>query len=289
MCLYYVHNVARFCGNDNLNSSSFGKFGYIYISVRKLYISSLLNPPSLRYKGGAPPTYTNIMDAMVLGGTRFLGLHLVRLLHSQGHSITVLNRRQTRATLPPEVGPIRADRSEPAQMAAALKGRRFDAVFDISGYRPSEVQPVADALGGAVGHYVFCSSVAVYATSEVAPILEDSPLIRGPAGDYSRDKILCEELLLEMYNRRGFPTTVIRPPYVYGPDDPGMRRLFSIFARLKQGRRVIAPANGLTLTHTVHVDDLASAFAAVPGRTHAQGQVYNAAASEAITFNASSA
>ena len=198
----------------------------------------------------------------------------------------MLNRGQTRATLPPEVGRIRADRSEPAQMAAALKGRRFDAVFDISGYRPSEVQPVADALGGAVGHYVFCSSVAVYAVSEVAPILEDSPLNLGTAGDYGRDKVLCEDLLLEMYSRRGLPITVIRPPYIYGPDDPGMRRLFSIFARIKQGRRVIAPANGLTLTHTVHVDDVASAFAAVPGLTEAQGQVYNAAAQEAITFNA---
>ena len=226
------------------------------------------------------------MDALVLGGTRFVGLHLLRLLHSEGHTVTVLNRGQTQASLPPEVGRIRADRSEPAQVAAALRGRRFDAVFDISGYRPSEVQAVANTLEGRVGHYVFCSSVAVYATSEVAPISEDAMLNRGPPGDYGRDKILCEDLLLEMYGRHGFPATIIRPPYVYGPDDHIAQRLFSIFARLTQGIRVIVPGNGLTLTHTVHVDDLASAFAAAPGQGQARGQVYNAAGPEAITFNA---
>ena len=105
-------------------------------------------------------------------------------------------------------------------------------------------------------------------------------------GFYEGIKILCEDLLLEMHGRHGFPATIVRPPYVYGPDDRIVRRLFSIFARLTQGRRVIVPGNGLTLTHTVHVDDLASAFAAAPGRGRARGQVYNAAGPEAMTFNA---
>ena len=86
------------------------------------------------------------MNALVLGGTRFVGFHLVELLHSQGQSVTVLNRGQSQGRLPPGVGRILVDRSDPAQVVAGLKGRQFDAAFDISGYKPSELQPVVDTL-----------------------------------------------------------------------------------------------------------------------------------------------
>ena len=232
------------------------------------------------------------MDALVLGGTRFIGLQLVRLLHSQGRSVTVLNRGQTQAQLPAGVGSIVADRSKPAQVTAALRGRQFDAAFDISGYKPSELQPVIAALDGNVGNYVFCSTAGVYAPTNLAPIREEFPLNRGSdAGEYPRDKILCEDILMKMFSQSGFPATVIRPPYVYGPNDPGRRlgdqdyRLFGIFARLTRGRKLIVPGDGLAMTHSVHVDDLATAFAAVPGRSEAVGKVYNATGPEAITFN----
>ena len=220
------------------------------------------------------------MNALVLGGTRFVGLHLVQLLHSQGQSVTVLNRGQTQGRLPPGVDRILADRADPVQVVAGLKGRQFDAAFDISCYKPSELRPVVDTLEGSVGSYVFCSTVGYYAPGDVAPIREDSPLNPGPRPD----KILCEDLLQEMFSQRGFPATIIRPPYIYGPHDHSARRLFSIFAHLARGREVIVPGGGLTLTHTVHVDDVASAFAAVPGKVQALGQVYNAAGPEAITF-----
>ena len=226
------------------------------------------------------------MKCLVLGGTRFVGLRLVQLLHSQGHTVTVLNRGQTQAMLPEGVIRIRADRSDPDQVSAVLNGQRFDAVFDISGYKPSELQPVIDALDSNVGSYVFCSSVAVYPTSDIAPVLEDHPLNRSPeAGEYSRDKVRCEDMLLEALKRQGFPVTIIRPPYVYGPYDHIQRRLFSIFARLTQGRVAIVPGDGLALTHSVHVDDLATAFASVPDRAQAPGQAYNVTGPEAITAN----
>lgn len=226
------------------------------------------------------------MEVLVLGGTRFLGLHLVSLLHRQGHSISVLNRGQSQAQLPEDVGRIHADRSVPNQVLKALKGQQYDVVFDISGYKPSELQPITEALDGTVGHYVFCSTVAVYAPGDIAPIREDHPLNRRPdAGEYSRDKILCEDLLFESFGRRGLRATAIRPPYIYGPHDRIRQRLFSVFARLKLGRKIIAPGEGKTMNHSAHVDDVASALAAVAGRAEAWGQVYNAAGPDAITFN----
>ena len=160
------------------------------------------------------------MKVLVLGGSRQIGLDLVRLLHSQGHTVTVLNRGQTQVSLPIDVSKIVADRSFADQVTTGLDGSAYDTVFDISGYKPSEVEPILNVLDGNVGHYVFCSSVAVYSPEiKTMPILEDSPLNRYPnADDYSRDKILCEDLLVERFNRSGFPVTIVRPPYVYGPN-----------------------------------------------------------------------
>lgn len=168
----------------------------------------------------------------------------------------------------------------------ALKGQQYDVVFDISGYKPSELSAVIEGLDGNVGHYVFCSTVAVYAPGDIAPIREDHPLYRRPeASEYSRDKILCEDLLFETFGRRGIATTAIRPPYIYGPHDKIRQRLFSVFARLNLGRKIIAPGEGKAMTHSVHVDDVASALAAVAGRSETWGQAYNVAGPEAITFN----
>ena len=225
------------------------------------------------------------MNILVLGGTQFIGLRVVELLHDGGHRVTVLNRGKTLAELPEGVARLRADRADQAQVRAALRGKQFDAAFHFSGYTPSDVRPVIEELEGNVGHYLFCSSVAVYAPGDVAPIDEDHPLHRAPkAGEYSRDKILCEDLLNAAFQQRDFPVTIVRPPYVYGPKDP-QAHVFSTFARLAHGRRVLVPGDGQGFVHMVHVDDLASAFASIPGNRNALGRAYNATGPQAMTVD----
>jgi nucleoside-diphosphate-sugar epimerase len=81
----------------------------------------------------------------------------------------------------------------------------------------------------------------------------------------------------------GFPVTIIRPSFVYGPHNPLTMREFSFFLRLQQGRKIIVPGNGSVLFQSGHVDDLARAFAAVPGKREAIGQAYNVTAGKAVT------
>ena len=227
------------------------------------------------------------MKALVLGGTGFIGLHLVRLLHSQGHEVSVLNRGRSKADLPEGVTRLTADRNDPSQVKAALKDAPYDAAFDISGYTPAQLLPVMQSLEGRVGHFVFCSSGAVYDPTETSPIKEDYPLFRGPEADqYARDKITCEDMLMEAFNKRGFPATVIRPPYVYGPDDALPQRDYTYFAQLTQRRPIIIPGDGHSMIPFVHTDDLAAAFVAAVGRSNALGQAYNATGPEGITANA---
>ena len=225
------------------------------------------------------------MKMLVLGGSRFIGLHLVRLLHSRGHDVTVLNRGRTAADLPDGVARISADRDDADAQAAALSGASYDVAFDISAYTTRQLGPAIGALSGNVGRFVFCSTTSVYAPSDTIPIREDFPLDRAPdASQYAKDKIECEDLLAEAY-ARGFPMTILRPPYVYGPDNYIAAREFSYFARLTQGRRIVIPGDGLTPIHPVHVDDLADAFAAAPESDAALGGTYTICSPDAITAN----
>ena len=223
------------------------------------------------------------MKALVIGGSRFIGLHLVRLLHGQGHDVTVLNRGQTSVNFPDGVSRLQADRHDAAQVNAALSGKSFDAAFDISGYDAPGLEPLIDALDGNVGRFVFCSTTAVYSPSDTFPVGEDFPLHRDSPRKYSTDKIACEEFLDNNGTQRSMPITIIRPPYVYGPDNYISSRESSFFARLSQGRQVIVPGDGLNLIHLVHVDDLAEAFALAPDKQRAAGQAYTIAGPDMIT------
>ena len=225
------------------------------------------------------------MNALVLGGSKFVGRRLVRLLHGRGDRVTVLNRGLTEAELPPGVDRIQADRTRPDEVKAALRGREYDVAFDISAYTPAELLPTVEALQGRVGTYVFCSTVSVYASSHVAPMREDSPRVEPRANDYGGDKVLCEDLLMARFAEDQFPVSIIRPPYVYGPYDHSHPRLPGIFAHFTDRRRIIVPGNGLLIFHPVHVDDLATAFAAVASRDEALGQAYTASATEGMTVD----
>ena len=227
------------------------------------------------------------MKALVIGGTLFVGLHLVRLLHSRGHEVTVLNRGQTKADLPRGVNRLYADRHDRSRVGAVLKELSFDAVFDTSGYTAAGLDHFIDLLEGRTGIYVYCSTRSVYAPTDLSPVDETFPLDRRPeAIDYVKGKIECEDALTDAFERRGFPACIMRPPYIYGPDDSNRGRGFSIFARLSQGRKIIVPGEGRTHTHFLHVDDFAEAFVAAVGRPQVVGQAYNICGRHAITSNA---
>lgn len=226
------------------------------------------------------------MDSLVLGGTQFVGLHLVEYLIKQGHKVTILNRGLSEAQLPDDIDRLSANRDDRKQVEKALKSKSFDVVYDISGYTPNVVEDILNILNGQIGNYVFCSSTSVYAPSEIRPIFEDSSLDRRPdASDYAREKIACEDLLLKVYAERGLPTTSLRLVYVYGPHNNLKQREHTFFARITHGRKLIVPGDGQRLLHFIHVDDLAAAFAAVPGRKQAGGQIYTIGANEMITVN----
>jgi 2'-hydroxyisoflavone reductase len=175
-----------------------------------------------------------------LGGTSFLGRHLVNSALARGHSITLFNRGRTNPGLWPRVNELRGDRYSDL---GPLRGHDWDAVVDTSGYVPRVVRASAELLVKAIPHYTFISTISVYAdfrrgNDEAAPVAElPEPDSEDVQTHYGALKAACERVVEEI-----FPTgsLIIRPGVIAGPWDPTGR--FTYWpTRIELGGDVLAP------------------------------------------------
>lgn len=182
------------------------------------------------------------MRLLILGGTRFLGRHLVDAALARGHQITLFNRGKSNPALFPDIETISGDRETDLNK---LAGRRWDAVIDTCGYLPRIVRLSAQALREAVDSYVFISSISAYADFSQMGITEASPLATMPdetveeiTGEtYGPLKVLCEKAVEAEFPSRAL---VIRPGLIVGPHDPTDRFTYWPF-RVAGGGEVLAP------------------------------------------------
>jgi nucleoside-diphosphate-sugar epimerase len=230
------------------------------------------------------------MRVLVLGGNRYIGLHLVFELARRGHDVTVLNSHE--APLPPGTKRLHGDRQEPGVLEAVLGPQRdaFDAVFDNTSYTPRDIQPLVALFRGRVKHFVFTSSTAVYRRSFVQPVLESfrrhDAADADPRKAYGVGKVQVEDLLRDEQARSGFPCTTLRVGHTLGPMSPLASRDPVYFERLEQKRPIPIPGEGLPLVHLIHVADVASCMAAVVETERSIGQAYNVVGREAATVSA---
>lgn len=224
------------------------------------------------------------MKVLVMGGTQFNGLALVRELVRTGHDVTILNRGKTEAPLPRGVKRLFADRTEHDALRKALSGQDFDCVQDISAYRPEDVELMTELFRGRVGHYVFASSTVIYRPSRLLPITEDFPLDRSAdQSEYGMNKILCEDYLIRQHREHGFPVTIAAFSMVFGPRNILPDREQRMFQRILSGRKVMIPGDGTTVGQVGHVDDEARALRMLMCRPQTFGKRYNVTGGDYFT------
>ncbi|MFJ8787504.1 NAD-dependent epimerase/dehydratase family protein [Streptomyces sp. NPDC102476] len=221
------------------------------------------------------------MRILVLGGTNFIGRHIVETL-ADSADVTILNRG-TQNVPRDGVTRLTADRTDPDSIAHVLT-HGFDAVVDVSGTEPEHITttaPLLRALG--VSRYTFISSGSVYdSRTTQAPFAETSTITGDPVwGEYGRAKVECERLLRDC----GFEElTVLRPPYVYGPGNSEPREQF-LWSRLLRGKPIFVPGDGSTTIQFCHVSYLAEVVSAAC-RGLLKPDVYNVGDDSGISFDA---
>lgn len=216
------------------------------------------------------------MRVLVMGGTRFNGLALVRELARHGHDVTILNRGQSEAIIPRGVRRLVADRTDHARLRAVLRDEQFDCVQDISAYTLDDIEPMLELFRGRVRHYIFASSTVIYAPSDLLPIRVTHPVDLSPQqSEYGRNKLLCERRLWQEHREHGFPASIAAFSMVFGPNNIIPEREQRMFSRLRQGRPVLIPGDGTMLGQVGHVDDEAKALRMMMGNPNTFGKRYN--------------
>ena len=216
------------------------------------------------------------MRVLVIGGTRFIGVYLTKLLIKQGHEVTLLNRGNHPAPVE-GVETIVCDRKDPSALKSALAGKSFDAIFDNNGRELTDTQLLIEIFRGKLQHFIYVSSAGVYAKSEQMPHKEGDAV---DPNSRHKGKFHTEDYLKE----QGVPFTAIRPVYIYGPQNYNpLEKWF--FDRLVRDRPIPIPGSGMALTHLGHCQDLAAAMVSVLGNDQAIGQIYNISGEKAVTFD----
>jgi 2'-hydroxyisoflavone reductase len=194
---------------------------------------------------------------LVLGGTKFLGVHIVELALQHGHSVTLFNRGKTNAGIFPQLVHLKGDRD--AQLGS-LKGKHWDVVIDDSGYVPRHVKLSAELLAPNVHQYIFISTISVYASfanpnEEDSPVgkLKDETIEKVDGGAYGPLKALCEKAAEKAMPGR---VAVVRPGLIVGPRDPTDR--FTYWpARAARGGEMVAPDQPSDRVQFIDARDLA--------------------------------
>ena len=223
------------------------------------------------------------MNILVLGGTYFIGKVLVELLVNK-HTVSTLNRGTRKPS--ENVSLIVADRHNHSEVKNGLREQSFDVVIDLSGYNEDDVAIVLDSLGGRFGQYIFCSSIAVCSQPPVCwPITEDHFKCSSVTeNEYGYNKWLAEQCLFQYSQKNNSPISVIRPVYVYGPNDQSGRMDY-FFERISEGRPIIISGNGENIVQFGYVYDLCKAVVAMIGNEAAYGQTFNISGRELVTVN----
>lgn len=196
------------------------------------------------------------MRLLVIGGTRFVGRHVVEAALAAGHDVTLVHRSTTQ--LFPSATHVLADRNDDL---SALADGEWDATVDLCAYLPRQVRSLAAALGSRGGHHVLVSSVSVYADPPGPGGDEDSALLPTAGEDveeitdstYGPLKVACEQAATECH---GDGLAIVRPTYVVGPDDYTGRFPWWV-RRMVRGGEVLAPGAAQDPAQVIDVRDLA--------------------------------
>ncbi len=194
---------------------------------------------------------------LFIGGTGFIGPHMVRRAMARGHTVSLFNRGRTNPHLFPDVEKFVGDRDGGLDV---LRGKEWDAVIDTSGYVPRVVRESAELLRDNVHRYLFVSTGDAYADFIKVGIDEDytldtieDPTSEDPGRFYGPLKVLCEKAVQETYPGRN---TVIRPGWIIGSGDYNSISPYWPM-RIHHGGEVLAPGDPTDPVQIIDPHDLA--------------------------------
>jgi len=227
------------------------------------------------------------MRVLFIGGTGFISTAVSRQAIAKGFELYLLNRGSRPAHLPGSYSLI-ADIHRLEDVRAALQDLEFDVVVDWIAYAPDDIERDLALFRGRVKQYVFISSASAYQKPPAHYLITESTPLHNPYWEYSRNKIACEERLMQAYREEGFPMTIVRPSLTYDPNFPiaiGGWGCYTLADRLKKGWPIIVHGDGSSLWVVTHADDFGRGFLGLLGNGQALGHAFHITSDEVLTWD----
>lgn len=226
----------------------------------------------------------------MIGGTGTISMAITKLLAQTDHEVILLNRGNRSSELPEGIKVINADINNEEEAAAAIEGMSFDCVCEFIGFVPSQVERDWRLFRGRTKQYIYISSASAYHKPLASYIINEGTTLANPYWQYSRDKIACEEFLLEKYRTEGFPVTIVRPSHTYDERSVplgvhGNKGSWQVVARMLAGKPVIIHGDGTSLWTMTHNSDFARGYVGLIGNRHAIGEAFQITSDETLTWN----
>ena len=215
------------------------------------------------------------MKVLFIGGTGIISSACSPLAIARGLELTLLNRGKSHR--PPTEGAriLEADVRNADSVRQVLGNEKFDAIVDWIAFTPEHIETDLSLFTGRTDQYIFISSASAYQTPPARlPVTEDTPL-DNPFWKYSRDKIACENRLMEAHRKEGFPVTIVRPSHTYDQTMIPLSGRYSPIARMKAGKPIVIHGDGSSLWTLTHHTDFARGFVGLLGHPKAIGEAFH--------------
>lgn len=225
------------------------------------------------------------MKILFIGGTGIISSACSQLTIDKGMDLYLLNRGSSSRTSPTGATILKADIRDKPSVIKALGNLKFDVVVDWIAFNAGHIKSDIEIFKTRTKQFIFISSASAYHTPPLnLPVLE-SNLLYNPYWQYSREKIVCEELLIEAYRNTGFPITIVRPSHTYDKTSLPMHGGWTNIIRMRQGKKVIIHGDGTSLWTLTHHKDFAVGLVGLFANIHAIGDVFHITSDEVLTWN----
>ena len=231
------------------------------------------------------------MKALFIGGTGTISTAITRKIAADPNwELWLINRGNRSSVIPENVHLITADINDEQAVLDALGDTVFDVVGEFIGFTPDQVGRDYRLFKGRTRQYIYISSASAYHKPAAGYIITEGTTLSNPHWEYSRNKIACEEFLMQKYREEGFPVTIVRPSHTYDERKiplgvHGKNGSWQVIKRIMDGKPVIIQGDGSSLWHLTFNTDFAVGYTALMGNRHAIGEAFQITGNEVLTWD----
>ena len=233
----------------------------------------------------------NKKNILFIGGTGTISIAITKELMARDDvELFLINRGNRNDEINEKVHFILGDINKEEDINEKIHGMQFDVVVDFIAFHKEQLERDYRLFRGRTKQFVFISSASAYQKPLNHYMITESTPLCNPYWEYSRNKIQCEEYLMELYREERFPITIVRPSHTYGDKSVpvavhGTKGSWQVLKRMKEGKPVIIHGDGTSLWTLTHNTDFAKAFIGLLGNKKAIGEAIHITSDETLTWN----